>query len=277
MPDNNAFSYSREQGNDIIVSDSLLNDTDTPVYSPSDLNEQYDTLRKLMGQDIKLHWHIVSLSDYWREAIIPRGLRLSKFPAFGKENAVFKEKWESILNKCSMDLMLLLIEEGKKQREELKIQLETLKAFLSASNTEQRLPFEEKLKADLHKLENTVKQTKLRKLRRDEDDCSRGDVYRWQRRMTRAHTHAQPLHRRSRSVSFNLTSSDEEPNYVHTVSNTSATSSSFLEEEWPPISRLPPRNGKPAEEERPRRGRPQWRGARRQGLRSQTSKTHHVQ
>lgn len=132
-----------------------------------------------MERDLRLHWHIVSLSDYWREGYIPRGLRIAKFPAFGSEDKVFKTKWECILNKCSMDLILLLIEEAKTERDTLKKQLQDIKTSMSQVDSIQQLPFEDKLNSDLKKLETTIKQMKLRKFKRDEEDYSRDQVYLW--------------------------------------------------------------------------------------------------
>lgn len=234
-----AFSYSLEQGNSIIVSESLRQDALT-APPEMDLNKHFYELRKLMERDLKLHWHIVSLSDYWREGLIPRGLRIAKFPSFGIDDAAFKKKWESILNKCSMDLMLLLIEQAKTEKAALTERLQTLKAERQVSDAQ--VPFEEKLKADLAKLELNIKQTKMRKLKRDEDDYKRDQVYLWEKRSRhqRAQIHRSPRTPRERTVSFNLTSSEEDIH--HTAPATSPPRlqrSSFLEEEWP-LPRAPP-------------------------------------
>lgn len=70
-----------------------------------------------------------------------------------------------------MDLILLLIEEARKQRDVMKNLIDDVRTIISSLNmSEQTLPFEEKLKVDTTKLEMTIKQTKLRKLERDEDD-----------------------------------------------------------------------------------------------------------
>lgn len=55
--------------------------------------------------------------------MIPKGLRLNKFLSFGYDNLEFKDKWEAILNKCSLDLILLLIEEVRKQKSVLQSQI----------------------------------------------------------------------------------------------------------------------------------------------------------
>lgn len=222
-----------------------------------------------MERDLKLHWQIVSLSDNWREKIIPRGLRINKFPSSPNNDAEFRKKWEGILNKCSLDLILLLIEEAKKERASLSERLQELRATLSHVTSEQKLPYEEKLKEDLDKLENTIKQMKIKKMKRDEEDYSRDEIYLWEKRPRRARTyHRHTSTSRERTVSFNLTSSDDEHNQPPPAHQTQHQTRSFLEEEWP---RLPanPTRAKPAEERGRRgRGRPQRiPGPPRQGLR----------
>lgn len=106
------FCFTNEQGNNIIVKDSLFS---IDIQQAATSHTTYNDLIKLLEKDKRLELHAITLSDYWRKEMIPRGLRLNKFPSFGKDNPDFKNKWESILNKCSLDLMLLLIEEAKTQ------------------------------------------------------------------------------------------------------------------------------------------------------------------
>lgn len=59
-------------------------------------------------------------------------MRLIQFPAYGgTDKTDFKNKWEAILNKCSYDLMLLLIEEANKDTEILKIEIEQLQSIIA--------------------------------------------------------------------------------------------------------------------------------------------------
>lgn len=196
---NATFSYSNEQANSIIVTQSLLDGT----RAEPDLGKKYFELKKMAGKQIKLHWSIVNLSDYWHEGCIPRGLRIKKFPSFGTEDIEFRSKWEAILNKCSLDLILLIIEHSKKEKEVAQEKLNEIKAQISGmSNDDIKLPFENKLKHDLEKLTDWVRQQKIKKFKRDENDYKDDRVYKWTR----------PNHRdrqRQRSVSFNFTTSDE--------------------------------------------------------------------
>lgn len=218
-----AFSYSSEQAKNIIVTQSLLHDTPELLDVEPDLKKKYFDLKKLSEKEIKLHWSIVNLSDYWREGRIPRGLRVKKFPSFGLEDPDFRSRWEGILNKCSLDLILLIIEHSKREKEETQKQLEEIKSQISTIKDDQKkLPFENKLKEDLEKLTDWVRQQKVKKFKRDENDYKEGKVYRWSEQSRKGM-------QRRRSVSFNLTSSDEESAALSNASSR-ASSSDFLDE-----------------------------------------------
>lgn len=225
-------SFSMDEGRNIIVTDSLL--THAENVTTTDLSSKKYELRKLLEKDIKLKWHIVSLSDYWREGLIPRGLRISKFPSTYTEDATFKSKWESILNKCSSDLMLLLIQEGKKERERIQSLITSIESSV-VTTSEHQVPWQDSIRAEVLKLETTIKDLKVRKFKRDTEDYQRGQVYRWnQPRSFRSHRHThhqtdrQPRPRQPR-VSFNLTSSEDEGR------SRGSDSDHFLEEDWPEL------------------------------------------
>ena len=134
-------------------------------------------------------------------------------------------KWEAILNKSSLDLILLIIEHSKKEKEVVQEDINEIKVQISGmSNDDIKLPFENKLKQDLEKLTDWVRQLKIKKFKRDENDYKNDSVYKWTR----------PNHRdrqRQRSVSFNFTTSDEESTSVSNRSSPAAsTTSDFLDE-----------------------------------------------
>lgn len=60
----------------------------------------------------RISLHASTLNEYVAKNQIPRGLRIQKGPVLFMDHGDFKTKWEAILNKCSQDLMLLLIEES---------------------------------------------------------------------------------------------------------------------------------------------------------------------
>ncbi|XP_052445761.1 uncharacterized protein LOC127987457 [Carassius gibelio] len=207
MATNKSFSYTKDEGKAIIVEDTLLElDFDQEHAQRTDTRKLHIDLQKLSEKEVKLNLHIITLSDYWRQDMIPRGLRLNKFPSFGYDNVDFKDKWEAILNKCSLDLILLLIEEARKQKSVVQSHIEDLKSQLIQTESEEhRLPFENKLKEDLDKLSTKLKQGKIIKFKRDCNDYSNCSIYGWGKKG----------HLTKRRVSFNLPSTDDE-NYDET-------------------------------------------------------------
>lgn len=199
------FSYSKEEGESIIVADTLLGENPTETH---DAKKLFYSLKKASEKDLKLQLHMTTLSDYWREKMIPRGLRIRKFPSFGADDGEFKNKWEAILNKCSLDLMLLLIEEAKKQQAHIQDEMARLKEELSVEYKEHQLPFETEIKEELVKLQREIKQEKLAKFKRDQADYKENKVYRWNTQRNK--TNQEGKSQRRRNVSFQLPSSEDD-------------------------------------------------------------------
>lgn len=137
---------------------------------------------------------------------------IKKFPAFGgEEKKEFRGKWGAILNKCSSDLMLLLIEEANKDKQEIqKDILEVRKTIDELPDQESKTRYEEKLSTDLKTFTQSLKQTKIRKFQRDEVDYKEGKVYHWNVGKSRTTKGNHSSSRRPKSVSFSFTSSEEE-------------------------------------------------------------------
>lgn len=171
------FSYTREQGKDIIVDGSLLDDI---TFSEPDMEKAYSELTKLTKKDIGLEWKIVNLSDYWRKKLIPRGLRIKTMPPFSTEDTEFRSKWEAILNKCSLDLILLTIEHDKKEKEEVEAKLSEIQSQISKMPDEQKKdPFQSKHAQDIESHTNKVKKEKIQAFKRNQTDYEEGKVYNW--------------------------------------------------------------------------------------------------
>lgn len=159
---------------------------------------------------MRLHLNSVTLSDYWRKGFIPRGLQIKKFPAYGGDNKKdFRDRWEAILNKCSSDLMLLLIEESDKDREVIQKEIPVIRKTIdeppAKTNT---LKLEEKLNTDLDTYTKALKQEKIRKFQRDAMDYKEVKIYNWRKKTPRNTEGVPCLKARPRTVSFNFKSSE---------------------------------------------------------------------
>lgn len=78
----------------------------------------------LKKKEIHMKLHGSTLSEYWGSKQIPQGLCIQKPPTTGKENEDFNKRWCEILNKRSMNLILLIIEEVSKQKKDIEKQIE---------------------------------------------------------------------------------------------------------------------------------------------------------
>lgn len=194
----NTLFFTPEQGQEIILKDSLFGNT-TPGLPGA--QQCFQEFRKFLEKDKKLELHAITLSDYWRKEIIPRGLRIKKFPFLGKDSPEFRNKWEAVLNKCSLDLMLLLIDELKKQRVELQDQHRDTESQIESLIQDSDVHKEtfKKLKEDIDAFADTLAKSKLDKFKRDQRDYEEGVIYHWPQPRT--------SQRRNRVVSFSLPSS----------------------------------------------------------------------
>lgn len=151
----------------------------------------WDHLTFLRKKQVRIFLHATALTDYVREEKIPRGLRIQKAPGLFQDDENFKSRWAAILNQCSRDLMLLIIERTKEEVEKIKEEVtsiqEGFKAQLPESNYDKKLADLESIVKDF---ETQTKQIKIKKFRRDRKDYSQGKVYLWlyeKKRVTWAH------------------------------------------------------------------------------------------
>ncbi|CAH2222304.1 Hypothetical predicted protein [Pelobates cultripes] len=84
--------------------------TDADLRASSDAKNIIRELQKLKQKEIDLELHAIYLSDYYRMKKIPRGFGIKNIPTIGRNNPEVCRKWIGVLNKCSLDLMLVVIE-----------------------------------------------------------------------------------------------------------------------------------------------------------------------
>lgn len=170
------FAYSQKDIENILVTDSLFS-------QPGEANhtEMGSELFNLTTRRTKTYLHIVTLSDYVRQGVIPRGLRWQKEPMLGNKTADFCDRWCAILNKCSFDLMTLLIDNLK---QDLAVIDATITAKItslndSIQNETERNDILKNNEEQMKKLSNDIKEIKIKKFNRDKKDLSEGNVYYW--------------------------------------------------------------------------------------------------
>ncbi|XP_041437200.1 uncharacterized protein LOC121399718 [Xenopus laevis] len=135
----------------------LFTETYEETFGSLGAKEAYHELLRLKKKEIELHLHGVSLSDYYRENKVPRGFRINNTPTLGRNNADFCKRWCQVLDRCSLDLMLLVIEEVGRELKLVRSDLSSfnkthLKTLQSDRETEWLVRLEEqtgKFKAEL--------------------------------------------------------------------------------------------------------------------------------
>lgn len=112
---------------------------------------------------------------------IPRGLRVNLRPTLFSEKPGFREKCEKILNKCSMDIMLLTIENLQEAMEGLPPRIPVIEQQLKDSiNASDFTELKERVETYLKNHRKEVELQKRNKCHRDAEDYRLKLVYRWQ-------------------------------------------------------------------------------------------------
>ena len=141
-------------------------------------------LENLSQKEVRLDMHRKTLCNYFAKKIIPRGLRIQKEPTLCRENEQFAKRWIEILNKCSIDLMALIVNEIKTElvtvREEINSTISELKN--ETTDTVKHDEIFDNINKKKAELEEKLKITKQKKFLRDEQDYKNKEVYSWQKK-----------------------------------------------------------------------------------------------
>lgn len=178
MATGNTFEFNQDDYDKIILKESLFGDGSIPTVATE---VEKKTLKDLLDRETRLFLHAVTLSDYLRQKRIPRGLRIQKAPTIGQNSPSFRQRWCDIMNKCSFDLMVLVVQETTEQltdvRGKIKETREKMeKDFIDKAALRELVSECERYK---EKLENDIKDYKRKKFRRDIEDYEKNKIYKW--------------------------------------------------------------------------------------------------
>lgn len=200
------LSITDDEAQAIISHQSLFDGHQMTENVTVSLNELKSKMDYLTKKEIRLNWHSIALSEYWRAKQIPRGLRMNKKPSFGHKDPVFLQKWEQVLNKCSLDLTLLIIDQTKLEAKQVNAEVLTIRESIQTKiDTNEFKTMELKIKEELGNFERELKAYKIKKYERDAEDYKNGTVYDWNSRQ-RQRRGAPPTRRDRRNV---LTSEED--------------------------------------------------------------------
>lgn len=108
------------------------------------------------------------------------GLRIQIFPILDHISNDLKRNWETKLNDCSRNLMLLLQDEYKQQLSTLHIEIGALYARLVPLKThEDYSSLEVKLREHLKEFSKAILQKKEKKYWRDKNAFGENGAYKW--------------------------------------------------------------------------------------------------
>ncbi|CAJ0918936.1 unnamed protein product [Ranitomeya imitator] len=133
--------------------------------------------RHLVGLEL----HSITIAEYIKTQRIPRGLRVSLRPTLFQDNPEFCQKFELILNKCSLDLMALTLDNLNKEIKNCQDKVSSIETQLKDS-----LPKEEFeaiktcTKDNVDSFKKDTEQRKRQKFIRDTQDYLQKRVYKWQ-------------------------------------------------------------------------------------------------
>lgn len=193
-------------------------------------------LESLMKKEVRTTLHGSTLSQYWLNKRIPRGLRINKEPALGRNDSEFCKKWCAILNKCSLDLMLLVIQYAKDEQNKVKTELDGLHNEMKEKiSIEQLQETEAKCAKTIETFEKKTLEMKMQKYKRDTLDYKNGRVYPWLSSTGTAHQRRGP--EREEFGASSVTSTEE------SESEQSTSTGPFLGPRYPFRSRGDLRGG----------------------------------
>lgn len=204
----------------------LFPDAGLSLHSDPTVDDLTRKLKHLTSKEVRLQLHGATLSEYVRAKRIPRGLRIQKAPTLGRNDEDFCTKWCEIMNKASLDLMVLIIDYTQKELNKVQAEITEIKTQVQQTiEIDSFKKLEEDLKDSMQQYKEETQKRKLSKLRRDTMDYRDNKVYPW-----RLQT-AFPATRPRKQVRFRST-----PSYTSASSSEYQSDSDidFLQEEQRP-------------------------------------------
>ncbi|XP_071988769.1 uncharacterized protein [Engystomops pustulosus] len=170
------LTFSEDEAANILS--QVTNPTDF-LNIPQDVFKRRDwerDLKKLTSFEL----HSVTLAEYYKTGRIPRGLRVNLRPTLFAEEEEFRNDFEKVLNKCSLDLMVLTISRLQKGIEELRCKTKATEQQLQdCMKPEEFSTLKSSVDTLINKYRKDTEDTKRNKYLRDLEDYRLNRVYKW--------------------------------------------------------------------------------------------------
>ncbi|CAJ0948250.1 unnamed protein product, partial [Ranitomeya imitator] len=218
----NTLSYGQAEANEIISNVKIPGEF---LHTPAEEIRSRDWERELRKKTA-LELHYVTLAEYHKVKRIPRGLRVSLRPTLFQDKPDYCLKFEGILNKCSMDVILLTIEYLQKEKSfiifffllypvisEMDKQIEVIQQQLSSTVASDKFDsLKQKIDKTIDDFKYMLQERKRSKFLHDTEDYHRKTVYKWR------DTNIQRDQRQFRRDYFTTSSSSESESNPRTTS-----------------------------------------------------------
>ncbi|KAJ1091749.1 hypothetical protein NDU88_004866 [Pleurodeles waltl] len=147
------------------------------------LRQKFIKLERLRKQELARWWDITTLKRYLELKQIPRGLRVIIFPSFEDLDPDLLGEWEHLISSTSFSMINILIKHADRKRSKLLLDIASLEEEIKGLNlTEATDKNYAIMKEILNGYQLYVKDKKMRKLIRDENDYSKGRIYTFARK-----------------------------------------------------------------------------------------------
>ncbi|KAM9320185.1 E3 ubiquitin-protein ligase TRIM63 [Gastrophryne carolinensis] len=204
------FAYTQADLDSLIGSYSEISN---PIAKDQTLiKKQLEVLKR---RHIQYDLHAVTFVEYLRARRILRGLRINLKPSFCKEGTDFHDRWFQILNKCSLDLMTLIVQSIQVQLKELDQEIQMVRDKLETSlDTGEFKTYIEPLDVTLQQYHNETLTMKLNKYKRDILDYESNRIYNWRKMRSFRYYNQQRRKNPSDSESRNSSGSDSRHHFL---------------------------------------------------------------
>ncbi|KAJ1188079.1 hypothetical protein NDU88_004844 [Pleurodeles waltl] len=220
--------------------------TTDPTPSTQGLRQKFIKLERLRKQELARWWDITTLKRYLEIKQVPRGLRVIIFPSFEDLDPDLLGEWEHLISSTSFSMINILIKHSDRKRTKLLLDITSLEEEIKNLNLPEATDKNYTIMREiLTGYQLYIKDKKMRKLVRDDNDYKNGRIYTFARkfdqvnkesntRPTNIYTPAEAITGSLSDIS-NISSDCSDPpregsSTNMTLHNTTQQSNSFLEE-----------------------------------------------
>ncbi|KAJ1082733.1 hypothetical protein NDU88_002898 [Pleurodeles waltl] len=147
------------------------------------LRQKFIKLERLTKQELARWWDATTLKRYIELKQVPRGLRVIIFPSFDDLDPDLLGEWEHLISSTSFGMMNILIKHAERKREKLLLEISSLEDQIKSLDLPEATAKNYSILRDtLNDYQLYIKDKKLKKIIRDENDYANGRIYTFARR-----------------------------------------------------------------------------------------------